>query len=523
VVKRNNVFLIVAGVVLLLAGAGGGVILGTFALRIADVIWQTVIGIVGLVLIVVGIFLTWREGRSDKPDRSSKNISPNEINDRSPKGLGPLEEGSDKNNSTVTIHPEINWPPNELSAESFVIGAKSTLLLLGTSLKRLIDPDILDIYHNWLNDDPCRRIGLLFLNPHSPHASGRSRRSSSIAITLSLEQAYLEYKDHERFIPAIYEGPYRYSARAADLRQHGATDEPMIKLVTSTHSRGGTSWGFEVSLSPKTNAGAYQHFETELLDVWETALANPPGHGISMVYRSDPELNPRIVEAATENFIKGLGKVRLYSPEQYHLTITSICRTQSQPFLPPLRIDNTDLDQYLPLHFGDFLQELIHFTSEIFTRETSLVFDHLKLDESGQIRLESDSKLPGTFVDSVERFHKIQRNLVIRYSNMYPDEIWTSKTRRDSRNRFYPRYDEYAAHITVGVAFEHTHGLPTQLKKQKHSEPLPKPVEFVFGDLFVVHYAYRSLLRCIGELTVPLAKPASSETILRKLGIDTQF
>ncbi len=55
VLKRSSVYLILIGVVLLLLGATGGVIVGTFSLKIASLIAQWIIFFLGLILIGMGV------------------------------------------------------------------------------------------------------------------------------------------------------------------------------------------------------------------------------------------------------------------------------------------------------------------------------------------------------------------------------------------------------------------------------------------------------------------------------------
>jgi len=71
-------------------------------------------------------------------------------------------------------------------------------------------------------------------------------------------------------------------------------------------------------------------------------------------------------------------------------------------------------------------------------------------------------------------------------------------------------------HITVGVVLDWEKPLPIRRKKTgtdtlsaATGEPLflDRPINLKVDTVSVVHYAYRSLLRCVGEVRFPLTGP----------------
>jgi len=68
---ERTVFVFLSGIILLLLGATGGIVVGTFSLQIPDSFWRIGLSIVGILLIGFGIFLQLRE--------PSTNLNANEI------------------------------------------------------------------------------------------------------------------------------------------------------------------------------------------------------------------------------------------------------------------------------------------------------------------------------------------------------------------------------------------------------------------------------------------------------------
>jgi hypothetical protein len=144
-----------------------------------------------------------------------------------PKTKNPLKSGAGGEGSNVvemnraqdgepSASVSVMWRSPSPDPEILLRDAKFSALIVGTSLFRVVHSDLFS-YRDWLTKDPQRRLGLLFLNPHSPHAVGRERsdvhRSSQQSIVESIRLAYDEAAKHPQIMPAIYEGPFRYTAR----------------------------------------------------------------------------------------------------------------------------------------------------------------------------------------------------------------------------------------------------------------------------------------------------------------------
>jgi hypothetical protein len=128
----------------------------------------------------------------------------------------------------------------------------------------------------------------------------------------------------------------------------------------------------------------------------------------------------------------------------------------------------------------------------------SITLDRINRDDRGFLVLsgsESNAGLKAAF----QRLRGILRNL----ADEFPKEriAWESDDHA-------PKFLTWRPHITIGMAFHRdgTH-LPLPLKDRPTSRRLATPITFSVSQLAIVHYAYRSLLRCIGELTVPLNRP----------------
>ena len=59
--ERTSILIILLGAILLIIGASEALVISTVSLQIPNTIWKTIIGIVGLLFILFGFFLVWRE------------------------------------------------------------------------------------------------------------------------------------------------------------------------------------------------------------------------------------------------------------------------------------------------------------------------------------------------------------------------------------------------------------------------------------------------------------------------------
>jgi hypothetical protein len=423
----------------------------------------------------------------------------------------------------------IIWPPFEPTPEEIIKGAKNSILILGASLFRFMHSDFYK-YRDWLEKDQTRIIGAMFINPYAPHVIEQGRkngqRSSDKNIMLSINSAFAEAKINPQFIPVIYENHYRYSARAIDLISDSLVNNS-IDLVTSSYQKG-TSGGFAISLYPsKTDNGktdnAYASYRQELLFLWKRALANPAGHGISIVGKSNSSLNQLELDKLSNMLSNNLSsysfEALVFSQEQIHLTFTSLCRTQSSPFGKPLTVSRLSSADNLPIHFGDFLCDVIQKARDIKNKSIEVTFDQININQQGYISLVSDSEKHSALIKIVDSFLVSITELIETYSVKYPKEFWKDGIKY---SRFFPKYTSFIPHITIGMIFNKQTNLPIPVLGKTLSFSTPFPIGYLVSELMLVHYAYRSLLRSIGEISINTIETEfiTSDDVLHALGIN---
>lgn len=426
------------------------------------------------------------------------------------------------------IAPQVgfSWSPSGPSISGILRNASNSVLLLGTSNFRVIHDELFEV-RKWLEANPNRIFGLMFLAPFSPHAFHRERRevrrSGRENIISSLQAAESEAKLHPRLIPAVYDGPYRYSAHALDIGESYDSRNSVINVFTSSHKRG-TTKGFHISLLARQSPDEYLFYKEELLELWMSALANPSGHGVSCVFRGGLNLTDATVEQyyALLRSVSGtaLGGFHIFSNEQVHLTLTSICRTQRSSYLGPSGIQKGQ--EPFPAHFGEFLHAVLVEASDHLRYKGKIELKRLSIDEHGVVSLAGDPAQRSTLLEAADSFLRFVSTLVDEFAARYPDENWHEPGRGRDECRFGPKYDRFSPHATIGVAFSSSTALPTRLIGHPSSVPLPSTITFDAGELAIVHYAYRSLLRLVGEVRVS-AEPQmvpDGEGILAQLGID---
>ncbi len=422
----------------------------------------------------------------------------------------------------------IKWSPSGPSLPDIFRNANNSVLILGTSNFRLIHDELSEV-RKWLEAKEHRIFGLLFLAPFSPHASGRARRevrrSSRESIISSLQTAEAEAERHARMIPAVYDGPYRYSAYAVDVGNVGDQYESKcssINIFTSSHQRG-LAKGFHISLLAGKSQDEYSFYKEEILELWRSTLANPPGHGVSCTFRRGLNLSDATVRQYHSLLRSGdnseLGALHIFSDQQLHLTLTSICRTQRSSFLGPLCIQNGQ--EPLPAHFGEFLHEVIAAASDHVNSRARIELTQLYIDEHGVIQLRGNRDQGSTPFEVLDSFLRYVSTLVDEFADRYPNEHWHEQAVGRGERRFGPKYNLFSPHVSIGVAFSSSTALPARLTGHSISVRLPCPLTFNAEELTIVHYAYRSLLRLVGELRVP-AEPGmvpDGERVLAQLGI----
>lgn len=422
----------------------------------------------------------------------------------------------------------VMWRSSPPDSEVLLRDAKLSALIVGTSLFRVVHSDMFS-YRDWLVKDPQRRLGLLFLNPYSPHAVGRQRRdvhrSSQQSILESIRLAYDEAAKHPQIMPAIYEGPFRYTARAVDIGSNSRSDASWISIVTSSHEQG-ISTGFQILLTGVSANPSFDYYGMELNNLWMRALANPPGHGVSVIARPDKLRRPHQLDEA----IASIGRIasskdrsiHLFDTDQLHITISSACRTQLEPYGMPLRVDPAISSADLPVHFGQFIADLADKTSAMLCNEFVLKFSRIRVDSRGYINLEPGRAHDTALIRAIDAYLRSVLEQVAEYAAKYPHEKWDALLKDQRQPRYGPKKNGYVPHVTLGMMFDRRQTLPTPLADEEFNIDLGSIVSFPLEEVSIVHYAYRSLLRVVGEFDVKsgVRSKADGDSILRRLGIE---
>lgn len=425
------------------------------------------------------------------------------------------------------LPPAVTWSRHDAPAPDVVLGnAQHSMLLLGVSHFRVVTDDQND-YWKWLEAQEHRVFGMLFLNPFSPHVFSRRRRparSNDADVIVALDRAVQLRKRHPRFFPVVYDGPYRFSAVGRDL----GTNDPAsskVSIFSSSYTEGITR-GFRITLSPGANPKCFSFYEHDLLSVWRAALANQAGHGVSIVARWRDAPEDTSLNATAKRLLAGAGNgvsTAVFARDQLHVTLTSLRRTQRPPqypslnryhpsFAPPLSVSSTNECNALPAHFPAFVAEVVKILGQQGITKLEFPLTKARLTTEGHIVLASTQE-----DERLSRFFVQVRTLAARFAADYPNEsrFWKHKD-------YQPKYERFLAHATIGVAFRQSPTtLPMLYDGPEITLDLPEPYLLRTDVVSVVHYAYRSLLRCVGEFEVHLTgrfDPAP-ETVLSQLGL----
>lgn len=448
-------------------------------------------------------------------------------------GQGILDAGGElvhwlTHGSTASPRALVQWPTLAPSAEGLVSSdrgeAAHSILLVGNTQFAVhsgFRPDLV----RWLAGDPNRIVGELFLNPHSPHAQGRSRALFDQA---SCEQGLRAYRQaiqepaHPRLLAYAYDGPYRYSARALDLSPGWQSSVSSVRLFHSTHLEGIRA-GFSEEVPYHRGTKCFSFYQADLLNLWRGAIANPPGHGVSVVAR--PTTPPGLAEADLEESFRrsslellsqarlrigeeNPGSIQLYLPRQWHITLTSLHRTGLR-WAGPLSLTG-DTDSRLPEGFPEFVAESFgQLQRQWAGLHDPLVFraTHLKLIPEGLLCLHAPDHRP-EWHRAAEEFLAYQVELLRRFG-----------LDTQAGGKFRPKHETFWPHLSIGMAFHHRRGLPLPFSHES-IEPieiaLDSPIEFRWDSMEVVHYAYRNYLRTVGGLRTPVGdvKPITPRDVV---------
>jgi hypothetical protein len=418
----------------------------------------------------------------------------------------------------------VSWASSAPDGLSLLSSASHSALVIGTSLFRIVHSDLF-VYRDWLKEGPERLLGLIFLNPHSPHARGRERqdvhRSSFESISDSLKIALQQAGQNSQIIPAIYDGPFRYSARAVDIGEGYESDSSSIELVTSSHLKG-ISRGFSITLPGARSSRPYEYYRRELLDVWRGALSNRPGHGISIIGSFDGHsLLDSLAESTHVLLAKAKGRnpsLHTFSNEQLHVTISALCRTQESILLGPLRLGRSPAS--LPPSFGTFLCEVVGSYMSIVNDDLVFEFTRVGIDPRGFVSLMGVNSSHEAAVHKIDVLLDRVRELATSYSRRYPRDGWGDTVRDGHEPRFGPKYPAFMPSMTLGMGFASQQSLPLPILGLSFAHDLPRPMSLRVTAPRIVHYAYRSLLRTVGEFAIGKSSSAQQEAaVLQALGI----
>lgn len=459
-------------------------------------------------------------GEKPKSEKYNQKEKPQEKEIKEDSSSSPHLETTQSTAHTPSF--ECNWTSPHPIAKRILQDAENMVLIVGTSLHRIVHSDFFE-YREWIEKNPSRYIGLMFLNPHSPHAVGRKRkdvfRSSDEKIIEAMRLALIESNRNPRILIAVHDGPFRYTARATDIGSQTTTKGSKIQIVSSSHVRG-ISKGFEIILTPSSRE-PYKYYENELAEIWKQSVANIPGHGISIVAKNDMPIEWETLDEISSILIQALGDqtIELYqfSSEQHHLTLSALCRTQLDVIGEPLSISKNNDENSLPLHFEEFLSAVYEMAQEVCKNPITIVFDKVLFDKHGYYSL-ATSKVDG-LPESLIEFPKKIRDLVNTFESKYPNENWNSYDKQRKGFRFGSKLNSFNPHVTLGMAFKRDNSFPLPLERVEHSLTIKKPFYFQLENLFIGHYAYRSYFRTVGEVHIGLQAFDNPLKMLFLLGI----
>jgi hypothetical protein len=350
--------------------------------------------------------------------------------------------------------------------------------------------DDLAKYREWLSEDDQRMIGMIFLNPFSPHAIGRERGT---VINSSQEKIIESYKDasvlnHSRFIPVIYDGPYRYTGRAVDVLENTSEGfSSSIKVISSSHEAG-IAKGFAIELSSIKNKDEYNFYQKDFLSVWNKCWLNIPSYGVCLI--SFPGKYFKWTKKLEEQIgkIGGLLKnedLQFYPEAQIHIRLLSFMKSNHDALRGPFMLDSDDKHVSVPHNFASEAVSGINFLELDSMSSLEFIFDCISVDKDGFIHLTSEnSKRNKNFLATCKRLDCEDF-----------DRPW----------------------LTVGRLFDKTTALPLPSKNRPGNFKLSPPIIICTESLSIVHYAYESMLRWIGKLDLQLGESVTlDESMLIK-------
>jgi hypothetical protein len=421
----------------------------------------------------------------------------------------------------------VEWPNPRAEGKSLLRSgrgeARHGLLMLGNTMAQT-QAAYQGNLAQWLAADPRRRIGLLFLNPHSPHAAGRDRphlhqgtRDSGLA---AYRQA-VRQPIHPQCVPLLYDGPYRYSLRGLDMAPHTRNAASEIHVTHSTHHRG-IAGGFSVSLPYQRGAEAFESFAADALTLWKSAHANPPGHGVTLAACWEPESGPSpdemevVLARAADELVRrpgGGGEFHLNAASQWHFTLCALRRTGPR-WGGPLSLSAPTPDERLPGAFADYAaaccEQLRAALRAANLPELAPEVSHLKLTHTGHL-IAFNPETPGPLAGAMAGF------LASRGAELGRLGLDTT-----AGGPLAPKHLNFWPHVSVGMAFHNDAALPEPLTTEGEERvvPLARPLRWRSARFHAVHYAYRAFRRNVGALAIPLdGSRVEADDLIRALAI----
>ncbi len=429
--------------------------------------------------------------------------------------------------------PILRWPNEQVVGSPLLCSshgeARHSLLLMGNTLAQFSAADQQELA-DWLGAESHRRMGLLFLNPNGPHAEGRERpllRQGTREVGLAAYVQALTEAMHERCVPLVYDGPYRYSMRGIDLAPHTRSAHSEAHVTHSTHLAG-IRRGYSLSLPYQRGAEAFEYFASDALSLWRSAWANPPGHGATLaVCRPRPEGkdqktrekawadNARMVlSRAATRLLQQTGRpldetsrgvnFHLNPAPQWHYTLCSLKRTGPRWGGPLSQSAPAGSEEQLPAGFDEFVHEVCaslnrvladHSVTTITPRVTQL-----KLTAQGHLIAYSPSIDPA-FAEAMAEFYTIRQGLA-------------------QARKFDPtcllKHLDFWPHVSVGMVFQNDQALPEPLLGVEREVELDEVLTWPSGVFHVVHYAYRTFRRNVGIAAVPIGGPVPTAAMLTR-------
>lgn len=377
--------------------------------------------------------------------------------------------------------------------------AEKSILLIGTSNYRIVFDDFSTI-QKWLDEDNNRYFYALFLHPNSPHSLGRGRnvvtRSTNENIAKSYEHAKKLSSRHDRFVPVLYDGPYRYTAQCGDLFSRGSVE---IYYCSTSHF-GGIENGFFGKI-PK---GKIQEiYAKELKTILYQSVAHVPGNGVSIVSFVDASIDyydlisrskiDEIVSHCTSQY--DLDDCHFESFEgSLHMTLSPLVRTNVNELSGYGAIGQFSPQVGMPAGFRDYLKEILHlFLTQV--KYIDVEFDSILVDENGFVKLTLGSSNV-ELEELVESIRNKIREMIEGRAEGPEGNLWKKAIPETAESYFLPKQN-MPLHVTVGRIVTLKNNRVDALRNSVLRFSMENRKELVFKEISLVNYAFKSFKRLL--------------------------